>query len=128
MVKDFFNKDFTYAVVGATINQDKYGYRVLKDLQAGGYKVVGVNPKYQEIEGLSCFAALADLPVGPKVLVFVVPPEVGLNMLPQAASLGFKKVWFQPGAESPAVRAKIKDLGLNGVADGSCIMVIRRTI
>lgn len=128
MVQDFLNKDFHYAVVGATTNHAKYGYRVLKDFQSAGLKAVGVNPKYNDIEGVPCYQGLEHLPLTPDVVIFVVPPEVGVGLLTQVKQLGVTKVWFQPGAESSEVRDKIKTLGLQGMADGSCIMVARRNL
>jgi predicted CoA-binding protein len=119
----FFNKQFTYALVGATIDKTKYGYIVLKNLAEAGFKVVGVNPKYKEIDNIPCYPALELISPKPEVVVFVVPPAVGLGMLDQIKQLGINKVWFQPGAESDEVREKIKNLGLSGVVDGSCIMV-----
>ncbi|MBI5466071.1 MAG: CoA-binding protein [Candidatus Kerfeldbacteria bacterium] len=128
MIQDFFNKNFTYAVVGATVNQDKYGYRVLKDLASAGYNVAGVNPKYQEIEGIPCYSSLKDMPQKPEVAVFEVPPEAGLKLLEEAAALGVTRVWFQPGAASAAIKTRSVKLGLEAVADGSCIMVARRSL
>lgn len=123
--KDFIRKNFHYALVGATTNQEKYGYTVLKDLSGAGYSIVGVNPHYQEIEGVIIYASLKDIPQKPDVVIFVVPPEVGIKILDEVASLGIKKVWFQPGAESDEIRVKAKKLGLAAQADGSCIMVTR---
>lgn len=124
----FINPDFRYAVVGATTNTAKYGYRVLMDLHSAGYDVVGVNPKYTEIEGIRVYPTLADIPEKPDVAIFVVPPQVGVNILEQVAALGIRKVWFQPGAEDGAVQARIGQLGLEGSADGACIMVTRKAL
>lgn len=127
-VRDFFNTGYRYAVVGATTDTAKYGYRVLRHLKHAGLSVVGINPKYQEIEGVKIFPTLADVPEKPDVAVFVVPPAVGVAVLDQVKALGITKVWFQPGAESDEVRAKVEALGLHGVTDGSCIMVERRRL
>ncbi|MDP3965154.1 MAG: CoA-binding protein [bacterium] len=126
--KEFLAPGTRFAVIGATTNEEKYGYRVLKDLHSGGYKVVGVNPHYSDIDGIAVYPTLADLPEKPDVAVFVVPPAVGLKVLDELKSAGVTKVWFQPGADSDAVRQRITELGLIGMADGSCIMVARRTL
>lgn len=126
--KMFLDKSFVYALVGATSNQDKYGYRVLKDLANAGFKIVGVNSKYQEIEGIKIYPSLKDLPHKPNVVIFVVPPEVGLNMLNTVTELGITKAWFQPGAESEEIINKSRELGLEIMADGSCIMVARQEL
>lgn len=125
---EFFGPGFRYAVVGATTDTTKYGYRVLRHLKHAGLAVVGVNPKYQDIEGVQIFPSLADVPEKPDVVVFVVPPAVGVFLLDQVKALGISKVWFQPGAESDEVRAKVEELGLTGVTNGACIMVERRRL
>ncbi|HAO81407.1 MAG: CoA-binding domain protein [Parcubacteria group bacterium GW2011_GWE1_43_8] len=126
--QDFIDKAYNYALVGATTNQAKYGYRVLKDLSDAGFNIVGVNPKYQEIDEIKIYPTLKEVPQKPEVVIFVVPPEVGVKMLDEVAELGLKKVWFQPGAESEAIRAKAQELKLEAMADGSCIMVARRSL
>ncbi len=127
-VSDFINKAYSYALVGATSNREKYGYKVLKDLTGAGFNIVGVNPKYQEIEGIKVYSSLKEIQPKPDVVIFVVPPEVGLKVLDEVAELNIKKVWFQPGAESEAIRQRAKELNLEAMADGSCIMVVRRNL
>ncbi|MFC1662831.1 CoA-binding protein [Patescibacteria group bacterium] len=123
--KDFINHSYHYAVVGATTNQSKYGYQVLMDLNDGDYQVVGVNPKYNEIEGISVYPSLKEVPNMPDVAVAVVPPEVGLKIIDEAKLLGIKKMWFQPGAESEAIRQKCVANGILAMASGACIMIER---
>jgi hypothetical protein len=124
----FINKNFLYAIVGASPQREKYGNIVLRNLGDAGYNVVGVNPKQTTIEGYPTYPALADIPKKPDVAVFVVPPDIGLRLLDDVQRSHIKKVWFQPGAESEEIRLKAKTLGLDVVADGSCIMVVRRGI
>ena len=123
---DFIQPGFSYAVVGATVNPTKYGYTVLNDLHSAGYQVTGVNPNYHSIGKVPCVPTLAEVQPKPDVVVFVVPPHVGLGLLPQVKALGITKAWFQPGAESEEIRVKATELGLQAMADGSCIMVARR--
>ncbi len=122
----FLQPGTRYAVVGATTNQEKYGYRVLQDLHSAGFTVVGVNPKYTDIGGIPCYPDLGTLPWRPDVLVIVVPPAVGLKILEQAAHLSMKKLWFQPGAESEEIAERAKKLGVTLNDAGTCIMVARR--
>lgn len=120
---DFINPSFTYAIVGATLNHDKYGWIVFDNLRRKGLKVIPVNPKYDAIDSVQCYPDLIALPQMPDVAVFVVPPEVGLKIVPQAAERGIKKIWCQPGAESEEIKEAAKKAGMSIVADGSCIMV-----
>lgn len=127
-VQDFINKDFVYAVIGATTNQEKYGYRVIKDLANAGYHVVGVNPKHRAIEATPVYPTVADVPGAIDVAVFVVPPEVGVTLLPQIEEKGIPRVWLQPGAENDALLTLLSQTGLAVNDPGSCIMVQRRSI
>jgi uncharacterized protein len=124
--KDFIDHSYRYAVIGATTNHEKYGYRVLMDLNDGGYQVVGVNPKYQEINGIKVYPTIAAVPTKPHVVVSVVPPAVGRKIVDEVAAEGIKKMWFQPGAESKEIRERCQEKGISVMANGSCIMVDRQ--
>lgn len=125
-MEDFdITKIESVAVVGATRNRDKYGYKVLVDLRQGGYRVYGVNPNYREIEGIECFPDIQSLPELPDLLVFVVPPEITEKALAEAARAGVKRIWMQPGSESPRAVAFCREKGIQAVHD-ACIMIHRR--
>lgn len=124
----FLQPGFRYAVVGATTNTAKYGFRVLQDLHGAGLPVVGVNPKYREIAGIQCFPNLGALPWKPDVVIMVVPPAISVAMLEQAIHLGIRKAWFQPGAESPEAAAHAAKSRVEFNDPGTCIMVARRLL
>jgi hypothetical protein len=114
-----------WAVVGASTDQEKYGYRVFRLLTDSGYWVDPINPQYGSIDGVTCYPSLAALPVRPAVVDLVVPPVVGLAIVRQCAALGIERLWCQPGAESPALLALAAEFGLKLVYD-ACAMVSRR--
>ncbi|HWR40054.1 MAG TPA: CoA-binding protein [Patescibacteria group bacterium] len=111
-----------WAVVGATDNKEKFGYKIFKVMKEAGYNVIPVNPGISEILGDRCYAALKDLPVKPDAVDMVVPPKVGEQVLRECAELGIKNVWLQPGANADSVVALAKELGMTVVAD-RCVMV-----
>ncbi len=113
------------AVVGATRDRSKFGYKVLMDLRQGGYRVYGINPNYREIEGIDCFPDVQSLPEVPDLLIFVVPPEVTEKALAEAAKAGVRRVWMQPGSESPRAIAFCREKGIQAI-HGACIMIYRR--
>jgi predicted CoA-binding protein len=124
LVEEFINQR-VWAVVGASSNPEKVGYHVVSVLRRSGYTVYPVNPRYTEIEGLRCYPTVAELPEQPGVVNLVVRPEVGLEIVRQCAAAGIERVWFQPGAESPANTELARQLGLKVVA-GDCAMVLRK--
>ncbi|AEH24579.1 CoA-binding protein [Pyrococcus yayanosii] len=110
------------ALVGASPNPDKYGNVILRDLLGKGFEVLPVNPKYDEIEGLRCYRSVRELPKDVDVIVFVVPPHVGLQVVKEAAKAGFKRLWFQPGAESGEIARFLDENGVE-YSFWKCIMV-----
>ncbi|MPW38389.1 CoA-binding protein [Thermococcus sp. 101 C5] len=110
------------ALVGASKNPAKYGNIILKDLLSKGFEVLPVNPNYDEIEGVKCYKSIKELPRDVDVIVFVVPPKVGLQVAKEAVEAGFKKLWFQPGAESEEIREFLEKVGVEYSFE-KCIMV-----
>ncbi|MGM5487490.1 MAG: CoA-binding protein [Nanobdellota archaeon] len=88
------------AVVGATTDVSKYGFKVLKHLLEAGEDIVPVNPKGGVILGLDVYTDLAAIPGGVDRVIFVVPPKVTRKVLEDVKALGIKHVWMQPGSES----------------------------
>jgi len=120
-VCDFLHQR-VWAIVGASANQEKYGNRIYKLLRHYGYTVFPVNPREKEIEGQPCYASLADLPIKPDVVDFVVPPSVAVVILKECAQMGIKNVWFQPGVADDNVIRDAEALKLNYLHD-TCVMV-----
>lgn len=99
-VKAFLDKKNVFAVVGASKNPEKYGYKVYEALRNSGYSVYCVNPNTQEVIGDKCYPTLEDLPLKPDVVDFVVPAKITEQLLKSCKNLGVTKVWMQPGSES----------------------------
>ena len=89
-----------FAIVGATDNREKYGYEIFKNLRNRGYEVYPVNPRLKEIEGVTCYPSLADIPAKVDVVDVVVPPNVTEKVVRECKRLGLERIWLQPGAES----------------------------
>lgn len=117
--------EYVYAIIGASANNEKYGYKVLKDLHDSDYTVYPVNPKGGEIMGLSVYERLSDIDQKIDVVIFVVPPVITERTLPGVKALGITKVWMQPGSESDEA---IKYCEQNDIActHHACIMVQRK--
>lgn len=121
-MSDFISDQNTYAVVGATVNQEKFGYKVLKKLKDNGLRVVGVNPKYEEVLGVKCYPSLAKIDISIDTVVTVVKPEATEEVVKECVRLGIKKIWMQPGSESEKAIEIAEQAGI-GVVSGACIVV-----
>jgi len=125
LIEDFLEKSNVFAVVGASRDTGKYGYKVYRDLRAAGYKVYPVNPNADEILGDKCYPSLKSLPEKPQVADLVVPPKVTNQIVKVCKKLGIKKVWMQPGSESETALNFCKENNIQ-VVHGVCVMVERR--
>ncbi len=112
-------------MVGATRNQDKYGYLIFRILVDYGYTAYAVNPRYDSIDGFPCYASLGALPGIPEVLVPVVPPAVTEKIIEEAHLLGIGTVWMPPGAGSAAAAAECERFGMEHVDDACVILAVR---
>ena len=112
-----------FAVAGASSDRSKYGNKVLRSYQQAGLEVYGIHPRETLIEGAPSFAKLAQLPERIDGLSIVTPPAVTEKLVEEAAAAGVKRLWMQPGAESPAAIARAQQLGLEVIAGGPCLLV-----
>ncbi len=111
-----------WAVVGASRDPARYGYRIFTALLAAGYTAYPVNPSADEIAGHRAYASLADLPEKPGVVDTVVPPAVTRRIVEQAAEQGIGLIWMQPGSESDEAIALAEERGIR-VVHHACAMV-----
>lgn len=110
-----------WAVVGASENPDKFGYKIYKKLKDRGYKVYPVNPNYDNILGEACYKNLASIPEKPEVIDMVVAPKHGMATIEEAAELGIRNIWLQPGAYNDELMSLIDKKGLEAVQ--ACVLV-----
>lgn len=121
---DRFLQAKRFGVVGASTDRTKYGNRVLRCYQEKGLSAVPVNPKEREVEGVPCFADVAELPDDVTSISVITPPAVTEQVVEAAIEKGIKNIWMQPGAESQKAVDRCLEAGINVIADGSCILVV----
>lgn len=121
---DAFLAGSPFAVVGASTNRQKYGNKVLRSLMQAGREVMPINPRAEEIEGLTCYPSLTDLPTRPHGVSFITPPKITEQIVDQAIELGIEHLWMQPGAESIQATKKAEAAGINVIPGTACLLVL----
>lgn len=114
-----------WAVVGASADPEKYGHEVLTALREAGKKVFPVNPRYPEIDGLTCYPNLSGLPEPPEVVVFALAPErsaAAIAGMPVHDVL----VWLPPGCWSEEAVEACRTAGRRFVHDVCPVGLSRR--
>lgn len=102
----------TVAVIGASNDRSKFGNKAVRAFQQTGHKVFPVHPAQTEVEGLTCFKTVRDVPEKPNLVSVYVGPDRLLQILPDIAARGCDELWLNPGTESSEVLAKARELGL----------------
>lgn len=113
-----------FGVAGASTDRNKYGNKVLRCYLQNDRKVIPVNPKADEIEGVTCVDSVKSLPAEVKSLSIVTPPQITEKVVEEAVQKGMENVWMQPGSQSDEAVRLCRDNDVNVIADGSCILVV----
>lgn len=114
----------SFAVVGASQKRSKYGNKVLRCYLQHSLTVFPVNPTADQVEGLQAYPKLNDIPEPIHGVSVVAPPVIAESIVREAADLGIRHIWFQPGAESDEAIALAQKREMNLIAGGPCLLVV----
>jgi len=102
------------AILGASADRTKFGNKSIRAHQQQGFTVYPVNPKGGQIEGLTVYKSLAEVPAGKLDRISVyLPPPILMQVLPEIAARGAEEVWLNPGSDSDEAVDAARNLGLN---------------
>ncbi len=108
------------AMVGASANPLRPSYFVFRYLRTHSFDVRPVNPAHKEVDGLRCYATLAEYAKenGPPDIVDVFrKPEATPQVARDAVAAGAKAIWFQYGVINQEAIRIADDAGLDVVVD-----------
>ncbi len=119
--RELLGQPRVFAVVGMSPKPGRIANEVALYLREHGHTVIPVHPKAEQIEGLKAYPNLHAIESDTSVDVvdLFVAPERTPPVVEQAAQIGAKTVWFQPGAEHEPAEDKARELGLE-VFSGVC--------
>lgn len=115
----------TVAVIGASSDRSKFGNKAVRAFLAEGHTVIPINPREREVEGLPAYSSVLDVPQAIDMATVYVPPEVGLQLLPDLEAKRIPEIWLNPGAASDGLVAEAKRRGLNVIEACSIIAIGR---
>ena len=105
------------ALVGVSGNELKASNFVATYLIRTHLRVYPVNPMYDEVLGLKCYASLADLPEVPDIVDIFRHPRFIPAMVDEAIAIGAEVVWFQLGLRHDEAARTAIAAGLEVVQD-----------
>ena len=121
-ISELLDRKHSFAVIGASNNSEKYGYKIYKQLKEKGFEVYPVNPREELVQGDKAYENLFQLPKKVDVLNFVVPPEVSKNVTETAFEIGYRTFWYQPGSYSKEVLDLHKGKETQVISD-QCLLI-----
>lgn len=109
----------TIAMVGASANENRPSYFVLKYLSTRGYRVFPVNPGLagRTILGMTVYGALADIPEPVDMIDIFRNSEAAVAIVDEALALTPlpKVIWMQLSVSNPVAAARAEAAGLEVV-------------
>ena len=125
-VEDFLAQS-TLAVAGVSENPTGSVangiFRKLKDAQ---YTVFATNPHADQVEGVTCYHALQEIPQHVDGVVAVVPPGKMASVVQECKEAGIKRLWMHrsigPGSVSTEAAEAAEKEGITVLAGGCPMM------
>ena len=105
----------TVAVIGASNDRRKFGNKAVRGYQHQGYTVIPINSHEAEVEGIPAYTSVLDVPQPIDMATIYLPPGEGLGVLAEIAEKGIPEVWVNPGADSPALVLRARELGIEPI-------------
>jgi len=78
------------AVFGATDKPEKVGFAVFRNLAGFSGKVYAINPKYDTVQGHTCYAEIGELPELPELVVFATPADTIAGLIKECGKAGIE--------------------------------------
>jgi predicted CoA-binding protein len=114
----------TVAIIGAGNDRRKFGNKAVRAYVKRGFEVYPVHPTESNVEGLTAYRSVLDVPLEriDRVSIYL-PPALGVKVLDEVARKPVGEVWLNPGADAPEVVARAKELGLTVVTGCSILNI-----
>ena len=121
-LRRILKQNHVIAIVGLSANWWRPSYFVAKYLQEHGYRIIPVNPAYQEVLGEKCYATLDDVPEKIDMVDCFRKAEEIPPLADAAIRLGAKCLWMQLGVVNQTAAACATAAGIEVVMD-RCVKI-----
>ena len=110
-------RSHTIAVVGLSANWYRPSYFAAKYLQDHGYRIIPVNPSYNEVLGERCYPSIEAIPHAVDVVDGFRKPGEMVGLAHAAVAKGARVLWMQLGIRHDEAAAIANAAGLDVVMD-----------
>ncbi|MGH7186626.1 MAG: CoA-binding protein [Pseudomonadota bacterium] len=110
------------AVVGLSASWHRPSYFAAKYMQDHGYRVIPVNPNYEQVLGEKCYPSVAAIPDPVDIVDCFRKPAEMPALAREAVAKGARVLWMQLGIRSDEA-ARIADAGGLDVVQNRCVKI-----
>lgn len=128
-IREILKDVSTVGIIGCSANKYRTSYHIANYLKENGIRIVPVNPNYEEVLGVKCFAAMGDVPADRKIDIVDIfrdskyTADMVSDIIEWAEKSGQKPViWTQLGVSSGEAKSLAEEADFRYV-ENECIMV-----
>ena len=121
-LRRILRENLTIAVVGLSANWYRPSYFAAKYMQEHGYRIIPVNPQYEEVLGEKCYKSLREIPYKVDIVDCFQKTERILPLAEEAIAIGARVLWQQIGVVNEAAATLAAAAGLDVVMD-RCVKI-----
>jgi predicted CoA-binding protein len=122
MIKRILREYKTIAVVGLSAKWNRPSHFAAKYMKEHGYKIIPVNPGYDEILGEKCYPSLFDIPEPVDIVDIFRRSEDVPPIVEDAINIGAKVVWMQLTVINEEAASRAREAGLEVVMN-RCVKI-----
>ena len=120
-ITDLLKTAKTIAVVGLTDSPLRPSYGVTQYMRSQGYRIIPVNPQFEECLGEKAYASLLDVPEKIDIVNIFRRPQFVEEVVDQAIQLKVPAIWMQEDVIHERAAEKARQSGIFVVMD-RCIL------
>ena len=128
-MKERLQQAKTIAIIGCSANKYRTSYHIASYLKENGYRIIPVNPNYEEVLGQKCYARMKDIPTDTTIDIVDIfrDSEYTAQMVRDTVDWAEQSgqhplIWTQMAVSSSEAESIAEDAGLEYVKN-QCIMV-----
>jgi predicted CoA-binding protein len=111
------------AVIGASLNKERYSNRAMKTLIEKGHNAIPVSLDGKDVEGQKGYKSLRDVPDNIDTVSLYLSPEKQKTVIEDIKTVSPKRVIFSSGAENNSVYKELESKGIEVLEACTIVML-----
>lgn len=117
ILRDIYKNIKNIAVIGISPKEDRPSNKVSLELQKRAYKIIPINPNYEEVLGEKAYKDIADTNEKIDIAVLFVNSNRALEEVKKAIDKKVSYIWLQEGVISEEAKRLAEEVGIPFMMD-----------